>query len=59
MMSSVLGPRAAPGNAQFHLAQAAGLSIAQEQVHLRLEGGEVGEDLLFEVGRFSVLPHSG
>jgi len=46
-------------DAQFHFAQAAGLPIAQEQVHLNLEGGEIGEDLSLEVSRCSVLPHSG
>jgi hypothetical protein len=39
-------------DALLELAQAAGLSVADEGAHLLLEDGEVGEDLSFKFGHW-------
>jgi hypothetical protein len=39
-------------DAFFQFAKAAGLSVAEKLAHLRLEDGEIGEDLGFEVRHF-------
>ncbi len=40
-------------NALLDLAEASGLAVAEKGAHLGLQGGQVGEDLLFEFGHRS------